>query len=73
VRLNWAAVVLTALLLLFVTARSTAAPQPSAGTSAASECTWVRQAKRVVKPGEETIELNNQRGERGKTTALLVE
>jgi plastocyanin len=37
------------MLLLGMTASTTAAPQPLSGTASASGCTWVRHSKRVVK------------------------
>lgn len=49
--MRWApaAVVLTAILLLGMAARTPAAPQPLSGTAGTSECTWERHSKRVVK------------------------
>jgi plastocyanin len=49
VRTGSAAVILAAILLLGMAARPTAAPQPLSGTAGASECTWERHSKRVVK------------------------
>ncbi|HEX3040597.1 MAG TPA: hypothetical protein VHP56_00700 [Solirubrobacterales bacterium] len=43
------AVVLAAILLAGMTARTTAASEAPSGTAGASECTWVRHSKRVVK------------------------
>lgn len=43
------AVVLAVFLLLGMTARTTAAPQPLSGAASASGCTWERHSKRVVK------------------------
>ena len=43
------AVGLAAILLLGMAARPTVAPQPLLGTASASECTWERHVKRVVK------------------------
>ncbi len=48
-RIGSGAVVLAAILLLGMTARTTAAPQPLSGTASASGCTWERHSKRVVK------------------------
>lgn len=48
-RRGFGAVGLTAILLLGIAARPTAAPQPLSGTASASECTWQRHTKRVVK------------------------
>ena len=48
-RVGSGAVVLAAILLLGMTARTTAAPQPLSGTASASECTGERHSKRVVK------------------------
>ncbi|HET9198086.1 MAG TPA: plastocyanin/azurin family copper-binding protein [Solirubrobacterales bacterium] len=45
-----AAVVLAAVLLLLgMAASTTVTPQPLSGTASASECTWERHSKRVVK------------------------
>jgi plastocyanin len=49
VRWGLAAVGLAAILLAGMAARPTAAPQPLSGTASASECSWVRHSKRVVK------------------------
>jgi plastocyanin len=50
VRRGIGAVGLAAILLLGMAARPTATPQPFSGTAgAASECTWVRHSKGVVK------------------------
>jgi plastocyanin len=49
VRAGSGAVVLVAILLLGMAARTTAAPQPLSGTASASGCSWERHSKRVVK------------------------
>ncbi|HYQ79214.1 MAG TPA: plastocyanin/azurin family copper-binding protein [Solirubrobacterales bacterium] len=46
---SFVAVGLAAILLAGMAARPTVAPQPLAGTAGASECTWERHSKRVVK------------------------
>jgi hypothetical protein len=43
------AVVLAAIVLAGMAARTTAAPQPLSGTAGAGDCTWERHSKRVVK------------------------
>ena len=48
-RLGLAAVVLAAILLAGMAARTTAVPQALSGTAAASGCSWERHLKRVVK------------------------
>ena len=48
-RFGWGAVVLAAILLAGMTARTTAIPQALSGTANAAECTWERHSKRVVK------------------------
>jgi plastocyanin len=43
------AVVLAAMVLTGMTARTTAASEAASGTAGASECTWTKHSKRVVK------------------------
>jgi len=48
-RFTWRAVFLTAALLLFMTAKSAAVPQPPPGSPGTGACEWQRHSKRVVK------------------------
>ena len=48
-RLGFAGVVLVAMLLAGMAARTTAASEAGSGTASASECTWTKHSKRVVK------------------------
>ena len=48
-RFTWKAVFLAAALLLFMTAKSAAVPQPLPGNLGTGECEWQRHSKRVVK------------------------
>ena len=49
VRVGLVAVVLAAIVLAGMTARTTAASEAGSGTVGASECTWTKHSKRVVK------------------------